>query len=155
VECNFPSHVVSILTCPYLIKLHIFELIVKKVIAIFLLLLFLIANSGVTVSAHWCGGKLATIDFFADGEHNCTCGKQSMKPSCCKDKTFHLQANDELAKTSYFNFKIASPKFLFACTAPIEIATATQHQYLVSDFYHPPEFKPKTPIYLLDRIFLI
>jgi hypothetical protein len=127
----------------------------KKATAIFLLLLFLIANSGVAVSVHWCGGKLASIDFFADGEHNCKCGKKPMKPNCCKDKTVQLKANDELAKTSHFAFKIASPKFLFAFPTLIETVPAAQHQYLVSDFYHPPQFKPKTPIYLLDRVFLI
>ena len=127
----------------------------KKVSAIFLLLLFLIANSGVAVSAHWCGGKLASIDFFADGEHKCKCGKKAMKPNCCKDKTVLLKANDELAKTTHFAFKIVIQKFLFAFPTLIEIVPAVQNQYLIADVYHPPQFKPKTPIYLLDRVFLI
>ena len=127
----------------------------KKIIAIFLLLLFLIANSGVAISVHWCGGKLASIDFFSDGEHSCKCGKRPMKANCCKDKTVHLQANDELATTTHFAFKIATPKFLFAFPTLIEIVPAAQNQYLVSDFYQPPQFKPKTPIYLWDRVFLI
>lgn len=127
----------------------------KKVTAILLLLLFLIANSGVAVSLHWCGGKLASIDFFADGEHNCKCGKKAMKPNCCKDKTIHLNASDELAKTSHFAFKIATTKFLFAFLAPTEFVPSAKFKYVVSDFYHPPPFKPKNPIYLLDRVFLI
>lgn len=127
----------------------------KKVTTIFLLFVFLIANSGVAVSAHWCGGKLASIEIFADGEHKCKCGKKAMKPNCCKDKTVQLKANDELAKTSHFAFKIATPKFLFAFPTLIEIVPAAQNQYFVSDFYHPPQFKPKASIYLLDRVFLI
>lgn len=125
----------------------------KKVTAIFLLLLFLIANSGVAVSVHWCGGKLASIDFFADGEHNCKCGKRPMKANCCKDKTVHLKANDELAKTNHFAFKFATPKFLFALPTQIVVLHSAQHLYAASDFYHPPPFKPKAPIYLLDRVF--
>ncbi len=139
----------------HLDKFPTFEPLMKKVTAIFLLLLFLIANSGVAVSLHWCGGKLASIDFFADGEHHCKCGKKPMKPNCCKDKTVHLKASDELAKTNHFAFKIATPKFVFALPTQIVVLHSAQHLYAAPDFYHPPPFKPKAPIYLLDRVFLI
>ena len=127
----------------------------KKVSAIFLILVFLIANSGVAVSSHWCGGKLASIDFFSDGEHNCKCGNKPMKPNCCKDKTLHLKANDNLSKTNHFAFKISVPKFLFVIQTYNFVPHSAQHQYAASDFYHPPLFKPKALIYLLDRVFLI
>ncbi|MES2395090.1 MAG: hypothetical protein V4549_03770 [Bacteroidota bacterium] len=127
----------------------------RKATAIFLLLLFLIANSGVAISAHWCGGKLSSIDFFADREHKCKCGKKAMKPNCCKDKTLQLKANDELSKTNHFAFKISITKFLFPLARQIELVPPTQLQYVASNFYHPPPFNPKAPIYLLDRSFLI
>lgn len=127
----------------------------KKVTAILLTLLFLFSNSGVVASVHWCGGKLASIDFFADGEHKCKCGKKAMKPNCCKDKTVHLKANNDLSKTTYFSFKISTPKFLFAFLTPFEVVPSVQFKYAASDFYHPPPFKPKAPIYLMDRVFLI
>lgn len=75
----------------------------KKITAIFFLPLFLIANLGVAVSVHWCGGKLDSIDFFSDGKHKCKCGEKAMKLDCCKDKTVQLRASDELAKTKIFN----------------------------------------------------
>ena len=102
-----------------------------------------------------CGGKLASINFLADGEHNCKCGKRPMKPNCCKDKTVVLKANKELTKNSHLSFKIANPKFLFDFPTLIEMAPAAQHQYFVYNIYHPPLFKPQTPIYLLDGVFLI
>jgi hypothetical protein len=136
-------------------KSPIFEPSMKKAIVILLLLLFLIANSGVAVGLHWCGGKLSSIEFFADGDHNCKCGKRPMKPNCCKDKTVNLKANDELAKTNYFSFKIETSKFFFNIPLVTVNVPSAQFQYSVSDFYHPPLFKTKDPIYLLDRVFLI
>lgn len=136
-------------------KIPIFEPSMKRVTAIFLLLLFLIANSGVAVSVHWCGGKLASIDLFSDGGHSCKCGKRAMKPNCCKDETVQLKANDELAKATQFTFKVALLKISFIPTKQIEVLPSAQYLYAASDFYHPPPFKPKAPIYLLDRVFLI
>lgn len=127
----------------------------KKVTAIFLLLLFLITNSGVAVNVHWCGGKLSSIDFFANGEHKCKCGKKAMKPNCCKDKTSHLKANDELSKANHFAYKISIPTFLFTLIKQSEIAPLAHLQYEASTFYYLPPFKPKVPIYLLDGAFLI
>lgn len=127
----------------------------KKITAILLLSFFLIANSGVAVSAHWCGGKLASINLYANGEHKCKCGKKAMKPNCCKDKTVQLKANDELVKTTFINFKIPIQKFLLACTSLNEVIPSSHYQFAVVSFYHPPLFKPKVPIFLLDGVFLI
>lgn len=127
----------------------------KKVTAIFLLLLFLISNSGMAVSVHWCGGKLASVEFFAHGVHSCKCGKKSMKPNCCKDKTVQLKASDVISKTNCFAVKALTHKFLYDLPTFILFARSAQQEYAVVDFYHPPQFKPKSPIYLLDRVFQI
>ncbi len=126
----------------------------KKVSASLLLLLFLITNSGMALSVHWCGGKLAAIAFYSFDEHPCKCKKKSMKPNCCKDKTTHLKASDELNKSNQLSFKIPIPKFEFDIQTQIVFPTETS-LYLVSGFYHPPLFKPKVPIYLLEKVFLI
>lgn len=126
----------------------------KKVTVIFLLLNFLLANTGMAVTMHWCGGKLTSVDYFSSG-HNCPCGKKAMKKDCCKDKTTFLKMKDDLAKTSQLTFKTPSPKFLFAFINVFELVPSAQFQYSVVSFYHPPPFKPKVPIYLLDRVFLI
>ena len=73
----------------------------KKVTAIFLLFLFLIANSGMVVSVHYCGGSLASIDFFSGEKHNCPCGEKPMKDNCCEDYATILKASDEVEKGKY------------------------------------------------------
>lgn len=128
----------------------------KKVSTIFLLILFLIANSGVAVSLHWCGKKLASVEFFPDVEHNCPCGKRAMKPGCCKDKTIHIKVKKDLAKTNLFTLKISIPKLLSGFLSPFELfVPAAPQQFAIALFYHPPPYKPKTPAYLLHGVFLI
>lgn len=78
-----------------------------------------------------------------------------MKPNCCKDKAFQLKANDELAKTTQFTFKVVVPEIEYVSTTQIDVLPSAYLFYSDLDFYHPPPFKPKTPIYVLDRVFLI
>lgn len=128
------------------------------------MLLFLISNSGVAVSAHWCGGKLASINLFTNGKQKCKCCKKTKKPkccqktkkrNCCKNEIVHLKANDELAKTNPFAFKVSDPTQIFPLQQHIEILPIIKSQYSFSAFYHPPQFKPKIPIYLLNEVLLI
>ena len=127
----------------------------KKITALLLLFLFLITNSGMTVSAHWCGGKLASIHFFSDDGHRCPCGKRAMKPGCCKDKTVTLKAIKDPAKVNQFAFKIAIPKLEVASPVFTEISLSAQFEHSVSDFYHPPPLISKSPLFLLDRVIRI
>ena len=78
-----------------------------------------------------------------------------MKPNCCKDATFHLQANDELVKTSHFVFNLETPKLVLGFYNQLPTLPDAHVQDAVFSLYHPPPIKPKAPIYLLDRVFLI
>lgn len=128
----------------------------KKAAAILFLLLFLFTNSGIALNVHWCGGKIASVDFFSDGKHNCPCGKKANTGRCCKDKTVTLKANHELAKAHQFVVKVSLPKLeKIGSVIQIEIATILEKEFFSSGFYHPPPYKPRTPIFLLDRVIRI
>ena len=127
----------------------------KKATAILLLFLFLFTNSGMAVNVHWCKGKITSIKFFEDDEHGCKCGKKPMKRNCCKDKTVVFKAKIDPAKVNQFSFKIYLPKIELAPSLLTEITATAKPQHFTPDFYHPPPFKPKTPIYLLDRVIRI
>ena len=127
----------------------------KKITAILLLFIFLITNSGMAIAVHFCGKKLASIDFFSSDKHNCPCSKKAMKPGCCKDKTITLKAINDLTKVNQLALKVNTPKLVLATINQIEILTAPHFQYSSSEFYHPPPNKSKLPIHLLNRVFLI
>jgi len=127
----------------------------KKLTAILLLFLFLITNSGMAVTIHWCGNKLTSIDFFSADKRLCKCEKPAMKPDCCKDKTTIFTAKTDMAKANQVAFKLTTPIFNFILLKQIEVLPSANFQYFATSFYHPPTFKPKAPIYLLDGVFRI
>lgn len=127
----------------------------KSSIAIFLLALFLISNSGMVINMHWCGGKLASIQFALTSKSKCKCGQKSMKANCCKDKTIVFKTKGEVTKTQQLVTKLSVP-FIFIGTNLIAHGIIpTQNLSTIDAFFHPPPFKPKASIYLMDCIFLI
>ncbi|MFM9943992.1 MAG: HYC_CC_PP family protein [Bacteroidia bacterium] len=127
----------------------------KRVTVIFLLFLFLIANSGLVVNVHYCGGSLASIDFFSNEKHKCPCGETPMKENCCAEQTAVLKVSNVIEKTDLYILKNQLPTFEFIGFINLTIKPYLCLKYAVPDFYYPPPFKPKAPIYLLDRVFLI
>ncbi len=127
----------------------------KKVTVILLLLLFLAANTGIALYVHWCGGKISSVDIFSSNKHTCKCGKKPMKTGCCKNTTTILKANKDLAKITQFAFKTISKKIILDSKYQKSVIPIVSLEYFYSELYHPPLFKPKVPIYLLDRVLLI
>jgi hypothetical protein len=78
-----------------------------------------------------------------------------MKKDCCKDKTTFLKMKDDVVKSNITAFKITTLKHIISLPNPIEFVPSAQTQLVVLTLYHPPPFKPKAPIYLLDRVLLI
>ena len=128
----------------------------KKLPALILLIVFLIANSNVAMSMHWCGGRLVSVAIFSGTQHPCKCGQKAMKPDCCKNKTVEIKANKELIKsTTHFTLQNSATKILFIVN---NIFLSSKQSDIITPYYtfiiHPPN-KLKTPIFLLDRAFLI
>ena len=135
----------------------------KKLLSIVLLFLFLITNSGIAVTAHWCCGELSSIHFIAADKHRCTCGdngscdNKAMESGCCKDKTTTLNANEknDVAKAADFELKVTTPDITFIPVNHIEVLSTVIFHNTVSDFYHPPPPNHSVPLYLLDKVFRI
>jgi hypothetical protein len=129
---------------------------VKKVSTLLLLFLFLLANSGMAVNIHWCGGKLSSVELNIDKKSKCECGKKTMKPNCCEDSSFHLKASNEYSKATYeCNLKqpIVKVAFLLNFYRSItftSVLTLQQHQ-----FEFPPPLIPKEPLFVRIGSFLI
>ena len=128
----------------------------KKVTAILMLFIFLITNSGMAVTIHSCGGKIASINLIPSSKHKCICGKKEMKPGCCKSKTTtRLSAQKDLANTSQLSFKSVVPQLNFALFSLNEVTFIVLAKKISTTFYSPPPNKFKVPIYLLDGTFLV
>lgn len=118
-------------------------------------MVFLITNSGIAINVHWCGDRLNSVKFFAKGPHKCMCRKKTMDPGCCKDKSTVLKANKDLSKTLQFLFKSFDVESFNSHFIYTESLITSNLKCYYADFYHPPKFKPKVPIYLLVNVFRI
>lgn len=56
----------------------------KRVITIFLVLLYSVASIGATATTHLCAGEVK----------KCKCAKPSKKDICCSEKTVYLKSQD-------------------------------------------------------------
>lgn len=129
----------------------------RRGLVIFLLLLYIIPTIGVSVSSHYCGGKLASVSLkLLDMGHKCPCGDKPMKKSCCKDevKTFKLKSEQQKSSQLALNY------FKAIAFQPIsnENFDLGYHRALIftgnvaTD--HPPD-NIKQPLYLQQRVFRI
>jgi hypothetical protein len=58
----------------------------KKLTLLLLATVYFICASGVYVHAHFCGGELASVNYFiSDDDASCGCGDEAEDSDCCKD----------------------------------------------------------------------
>lgn len=117
--------------------------------------LYLVSALGITVTAHYCGGKLASVAVNFTGADLCKCGSKKMKDNCCKTTTCSFQIKDVQDKTAEVNFSFSS--FNFQPAMPVTIHTGitellAEHNFSIN---HPPPPEIKPPLYLLNRVFRI
>src|SRR5688500_9067057 len=129
----------------------------KQVALITLMLVYLIASSGISGSMHYCGGYLASISFAHDSTKKCACGNEEMKNGCCQDKAFYLHIDDSHQKSRQvsfyfykaFNFDpvlVAGSYFLF-----YEPSRALIKSHIFR--HHPDNVGPL--LYVLNQVFRI
>ena len=126
----------------------------KRFFAIIILILYSIANFGVGVHTHWCGGKISSINISFSSKHTCGCGPK-MDKSCCKNEFVYSKLSGEHLKcaSSIFN----SNKIDFQPKVYILDKEFIHQTFLVIDFsqYHAPPFKTKHSIFLANDVFRI
>ena len=76
----------------------------KKLFAIFLIMLFAVSSSGATLQLHYCCGKLKTISFGSIHEKECGMdGMMGSKP-CCETKS--ISANEQSANQEIYTINL-------------------------------------------------
>ena len=125
----------------------------KKLIVFLLIGLYMIPTFGITVSIHYCGGKINSISILELGSHKGCCGGKAMKMDCCKDKKISIKkASSEEQVTKIIQLKISD--FSTIIKVPLFVNSnfnlfETTNEVLISNNDPPPD--AKHPIYLMDR----
>jgi len=128
----------------------------KKILATILLILYLMPTFGLNVTVHYCFGKIASVSLGSSATNQCVCGIKKTTRSCCIDKNFTFQVDDNQIKTQ--NCVISINKSLgIKALNPISFKFEQLNFSLVvfkHNFYHPPN-KAILPLYILNQVFRI
>jgi hypothetical protein len=88
---------------------------VKKITSLFLVLLLLIPNIGMTINVHYCGDSIASISLDSDflsvtePEDCCAIAESAGEDTCCKDKWVHLDKKADEATVKIVLSSLFSP----------------------------------------------
>ncbi|MBC7388785.1 MAG: hypothetical protein H7329_06225 [Opitutaceae bacterium] len=127
----------------------------KRIISISLLTLILLAGSRIAINLHYCGGELASVEFFAKKKDTCNkCGMKKSK-SCCQDVTKVFSSQDFNSTNLKFDFEqqlVALPaiSFVYSQDDSIEIPLCENVNWANA----PPNYQ-KEPLYILNRSFIV
>lgn len=84
----------------------------KRIISLIIMVLYLFPAVGLTVSTHYCGGKLADVSLFGSKtKMNCVCGamasknKVHVKRKCCEQVIYSLKLENQQLKQPALDFK--------------------------------------------------
>lgn len=118
--------------------------------------LYIIPVIGVTVTTHYCGGKIASVSVNLIGSKKCSCGSKKMKKDCCKTDicTFSIkdvqQKNVEYIFGCNNNFKV-QPAIITVATTSVKPVIAENN---FNNHHYPPD-KITHSLYLLNQVFRI
>lgn len=82
----------------------------KRLTHIVFALFLLVSTTGITISLHYCGGKLVTTSINKEARSCCDGTK-----GCCENKTFHYEIkNDFLNPVCFDNIKVETTDIKFS-----------------------------------------
>jgi hypothetical protein len=98
----------------------------KKILSIFLLLLYVNAAFGIGLACHYCGERLVKVKLLGLHHETCKCTTGQMR-GCCQDKTF-------FCKTDQHKIQAITPVLPFlltGCTVPCPALSRMELSYAV------------------------
>lgn len=122
--------------------------------------IYLLAVSGIMVSAHYCGQEMESLSLFsekggcAEGE----CGDETEEgDDCCKDKTFTAKIDTEQNFVSAFKIKLIDNSFAAVLPVtyyiPVNDVVAVSIHTTANKANAPPGLWQQIPLYKLHARF--
>ena len=137
----------------------------KRIISLIIMVLYLLPALGITVSSHYCGGRLADVSLFGSKpKMSCVCGVTApknnvhFKGKCCEQVVYSLKLDNQQIKQSALDLKIPDPGVLGEKHSDFLFV---RNQVIVpseSALSYTPDLPPgrfKEPIYIQNDSFLI
>ena len=121
----------------------------KRVVAIFFALVYLVSTAGVTVSSFYCCGKLKATYLFSSHDFGKDCKNDKKTAGCCDTKTFYAKVKDSHTPSSQFQLKsLDASKLLNLFSSELFIYPSAGCQTTSFAYLHAPPLISKQPVYL-------
>lgn len=137
----------------------------KRILSLIIMVLYLLPAFGMTVSTHYCGGKLAHVSLFGSKpKMNCACNTPNtqnrilVKNKCCEQFVYSLKLENQQLKQSTISFKSVDPAVLEETQFHFDSVQHTVFVTLEEALSYAPDLPPgryKTPIYIQNDSFLL
>jgi hypothetical protein len=137
----------------------------KRILSLVIMVLYLLPALGMTVSTHYCGGKLADVSLFGSKpKMNCSCGAMTskkqvhFKKKCCEQVTYSLKLGNQQLKQSALIVKSSDSGILEAKQFHFDFIRNTVIVPAKVTLSYSPNLPPgryKEPIYIQNDSFLI
>jgi hypothetical protein len=126
----------------------------KKSLTIFFTALYIATIVGITISVHFCGEKVTSVQFiqFASREKSCGCEEIDVPDDCCKDEIKTVQINDEQAAIQVDQPVSPQTDLNMWANASSEALYSSNVCQTISPADSPPG---SPPLYILNSVFLI
>lgn len=128
----------------------------KRILILLVVFLYLIPSIGVTVSAHYCGGKLARISLFGTNDSKkCPCGSGISKKSCCENVVLSVKLSGQQQKNTLPSWEPSAVALPPAKAAFENVVSKVVERPVLAYLSESPPGRFKQPIYLQNESFLI
>ena len=125
----------------------------KKILAILIMLMYGFSSTGMTISLHYCCGKLKSIDWTVPKHKNCGHQKNMGGKPCCETKLVSLKDKSDQDVLDFVlkpvPADVAEPKVF---TEPVSLKP--REGLLTPEVFAPPPLFP-LPLYISHRVFRI
>lgn len=130
----------------------------KKLVAIFFLLIYSLTTVGTTIHSHYCMGEYMGSSLYHSKENKCEkCGMTKAKSKgCCEDKHTYVSLKREHNQTKA---SVDIPNFFAEAPVPVfityNVVTVTYPTTTVNTILHRPPLIHKQRLHLLNCVFRI
>lgn len=128
----------------------------KKLSAIFLLIIYTSTALGAAINFHYCSGHLAHISVLNfGGKTGCSCNPEVMPKDCCKDKLLYSKVDNHKPIQASYTVNIISFTPDLPPVTNLHNFNLREDNSDADSFYKYVRRGFPDPIYLLIRVFRI
>lgn len=110
-----------------------------------------VATSGVAITKHYCGNRVASISVLGDG--GCSCGKMEPKSGCCHSERSFFHVDDDFSVTPVQSLSIAQVSLIALIAYQVKFELYDEDKFYSFLYYKPPI--PDRDVQALIQSFLI